>query len=168
MAGSLLLQNVRPMGGAAVDVAIADGAIARVGPSLVAAPGVEVVASPPDVRPHVARAQVVVAPLQIARGIQNKVLEAMALGKPVLVSLQALEGIAAERNVHLATADNPQEWIDELAHLLNSPETRRDLAMAARRFVEDRYSWEAQLAPLGGLLDANRQTREQDALATAR
>src|SRR5262249_25758494 len=62
-------------------------------------PGVEVVGQVPDVRPHVARTAVIVAPLRIARGVQNKVLEAMALGKAVVASPQALKGLGDRPDV---------------------------------------------------------------------
>jgi sugar transferase (PEP-CTERM/EpsH1 system associated) len=116
-------------------------------------PGVDVIGQVPDVRPHLAEAQVAVAPLRIARGIQNKVLEAMAAGRPVVTSPQALEGLAAEPGVHLVQAESPRQWTDEILHLMTTPTARRHLATAARTYVEHHHSWQACLAPFGDLLN---------------
>src|SRR5262249_23559094 len=69
-------------------------------------PGVEVVGQVPDVRPHVARAAVAVVPLQIARGVQNKVLEALAMARATVASPSALEGLAAQPGIHVLAASS--------------------------------------------------------------
>ncbi len=115
-------------------------------------PGVSVVADVPDVRPYLARAAVVVAPLRIARGIQNKVLEAAAMAKAVVASPQALTGLELRHGEHVSCASSPQEWVDSLVDLLDSPERRQQLGRSARSLVERQYRWEARLAPLGEIL----------------
>lgn len=114
-------------------------------------PGIRVWGEVPDVRPFLAAADIVIAPLEIARGVQNKVLEAMAMARPVLLSPEAATGIDAIDGAHFAVAQSDQALIDRaLAMLADSPGTRQ-LAAAARRYVVSHQGWEAMLAPLGGL-----------------
>jgi polysaccharide biosynthesis protein PslH len=115
-------------------------------------PGVELVGQIADVRPHVARAAVTVVPLQIARGVQNKVLEALAMGKATVVSPQAREGLRAEPGVHLLTAATRQEWVDRVLRLLNDPTWRQQLGTAGRRHVEQEHRWDQCLRPFASLL----------------
>ncbi len=115
-------------------------------------PGIRVFADVPDVRPHVAAADLVVAPLRIARGIQNKVLEAMAMGKAVVTSPAALEGLAALPGRHLAVADEPSQWTEVVAELLHDDELALSLGMSARRFVERCHAWQPTLEPLAHLI----------------
>ncbi len=111
-------------------------------------PGVVVTGSVPDVRGWLAAADVVVAPLRIARGIQNKVLEAMAMGRPVVASRQAAEGIDAVDGAHLVIAINPAKEAEAVLRLLAEPERAATLGKAARRRMEERYAWAATLKPL--------------------
>jgi sugar transferase (PEP-CTERM/EpsH1 system associated) len=115
-------------------------------------PGIRVFANVPDVRPHIAAADLVIAPLRIARGIQNKVLEAMAMGKPVVTSPAALEGLAAEPGRHLLVADEPSQWTEVVAELLHDDELALSLGMSGRRFVERGHAWQSTLEPLVGLI----------------
>jgi len=110
-------------------------------------PGVEVTGEVPDVRPHLAKSMTVVAPLRIARGVQNKVLEAMAAGRPVLASSQAAVGLKVNHDYELLLADKPAEWVDRLVGLFNSESLRTRIADAARYYVETSHSWDACLAP---------------------
>ena len=104
--------------------------------------GVEVVPDPPDVRPWIRSAAVAVVPLRIAQGTQNKVLEAMAAGVPVVTTEAAVRGIEGEEGVHFRRAEHPDEWADAVADLLARPEEADALADRARRLVEERYSWD--------------------------
>ena len=88
-------------------------------------PGVTVTGSVPDVRPYVRKSAVMVAPLAIARGTQNKILEAMAMGVPVVTSRVAAGGVDAEAGIHLVVADSPQEQVEAIIKLL---ETRQPSA----------------------------------------
>ncbi len=114
--------------------------------------GIRVFADVPDVRPYVAAADIAIAPLRVARGIQNKVLEAMAMAKPVICSPAALEGLAAEPGRQLLVADSATQWTSAIEHLLGDEETSLLLGMSARRFVEHHHAWEATLAPLAQLV----------------
>jgi len=108
-------------------------------------PGVEVSGTVPDIRPYIAHADAAVAPMRIARGIQNKVLEAMALARPVVASPMGAEGIRAEWGVELLVAESGEEFADALDRLLNDRERAVTLGEAARRRVEADYGWEGTL-----------------------
>lgn len=103
----------------------------------------------PDTRPWLARAAVVVAPLAQARGVQNKLLEAMAMGRPVVASRAAAEGIDAVDGRHFIVADDAAPPV---IALLANPDSAEALGQAARARMEARYSWHSALAPLAGLL----------------
>jgi sugar transferase (PEP-CTERM/EpsH1 system associated) len=115
-------------------------------------PGVEVVGAVPDVRPAMSRASVVVAPLRIARGVQNKVLEGLAVAKSVVASPAALCGVKARPGEHLLAASTPAEWVAAICRLFESPDLRASLGVAGRNYVEANHRWERCLEPLGPLL----------------
>jgi glycosyltransferase involved in cell wall biosynthesis len=117
---------------------------------LSSAKGVEVIGTVPDVRPYVREAAVAIAPLRLARGLQNKVLEALAMGKPVIASPQALAGF--HDDVPAVTASNPSEWVHAIGRLLGDPEERRRLGSDGRAFAESRHNWNHCLKPMLGLL----------------
>ncbi len=106
----------------------------------------------PDVRAWLAAADVVAAPLRIARGIQNKVLEAMAMARPVVASPAAFEGIEAEPGRHLLVAGEAEAQAEALSGLLDDPRRAEAMGKAARRRMEEVYRWEARLAPLAGIV----------------
>ena len=114
--------------------------------------GVELVGEVPDVRPWLARAAVVVAPLRVGRGVQNKVLEAMAAGRAVVASPQAFAGIDATPGEHLIVADGWRAEAEAVAALLADPARAAAIGRAARARVEQRYAWDAALAPLDRML----------------
>lgn len=103
-----------------------------------------------DTRPYLARADLVVAPLQIGRGVQNKVLEAMAMARPVLATSAAFTGIAAVAGRDLLVADGAACWIDQAVSVLAG--RHGAMGMAARMAVEARHSWARALAPLDAVL----------------
>jgi sugar transferase (PEP-CTERM/EpsH1 system associated) len=119
---------------------------------LVDRPGVELVGPVPDVRPYLAAAAVVVAPLRIARGVQNKVLEALAMGKAVVASPQALAGLAVEPGTQALAAASPAAWVEAVLRLLDDPDLRRRLGVQGRRYVERHHDWDRCLEPFGPLL----------------
>jgi sugar transferase (PEP-CTERM/EpsH1 system associated) len=110
--------------------------------------GVRVWGEVPDVRPFLAGANLVVVPLTIARGIQNKVLEAMAMARPVLLTPQAAEGIDGRDGEHFAVADSDGGLIERAYELLADRRLGRELGQAARRYVIERQGWPAMLARL--------------------
>jgi sugar transferase (PEP-CTERM/EpsH1 system associated) len=115
-------------------------------------PGVELVGQVPDVRPSLAAAAVVVVPLQIARGVQNKILEALAMGKATVASPQSLAGLGAQAGLHLMEAASRRQWVETILQLLGNQELRRRLGAAGRRYVEEHHCWGRCLQPFGHLL----------------
>jgi glycosyltransferase involved in cell wall biosynthesis len=107
-----------------------------------------------DVRPDLAHAALVVAPLGIARGIQNKVLEAMAMGRPVVASPGAFEGIRAEPGRDLLVADGAEATVRCVLEVLEG--RHPGMGAAARALIEARYSWQSALARLDRILAAAR------------
>jgi hypothetical protein len=118
-----------------------------------------------DVRPHLWTSQVAVAPLQIARGIQNKVLEALSVGSAVVSSPQAMQGLEVQAGVHLYCAGTAAEWTASLDVLMSDPCKRSSLGDAGRDFVRQRHRWEACLRPLEELLGTARETAAARACA---
>lgn len=114
--------------------------------------GVLVTGPVDDVRSWLQAASVVVAPLRIARGIQNKILEAMAMAKPVVASRAAAEGIDAKDGVHFYVAHSVDQEADLVIELLANPACAKLLGKTARRHVEAHYGWAKQLAGLDDIL----------------
>ena len=110
--------------------------------------GVAVTGTVSEIQPWIAHAEVAVAPMRIARGIQNKVLEAMALARPVVVSPMGAEGIHARPGEHFLVARDGASFARAVAHLLRHPDEAESLGLAARERVVSEYSWERTLAPL--------------------
>jgi polysaccharide biosynthesis protein PslH len=115
-------------------------------------PGVMVTGAVDDVRTWLNGADVVVAPLRIARGIQNKVLEAMAMAKPVVASRAAAEGIDAADGLHFMVAKDVVEEARIISDLLADTKKRLALGQAAREHVVAHYGWDQQLAALDGTM----------------
>jgi sugar transferase (PEP-CTERM/EpsH1 system associated) len=109
-------------------------------------PGVHVTGRVEDVRPYVAHAAAVICPLRIARGIQNKVLEGMAMGKPVIASPAAFEGVRAEAGTALLVADGIEDFVEKITQILNGQHPA--LGAEARAAMERGYAWNAVLSKL--------------------
>lgn len=105
-----------------------------------------------DIRTWLAGADLALVPLEIARGVQNKVLEAMAMGLPVVLSPGAATGIGATDQVNFAIGESDEALVAEVLKLLAEPKAATMLGQQARQFVVDTLSWEAKLAPLAGML----------------
>lgn len=114
--------------------------------------GVEVTGRVADVRPYLQHALAAVAPLKIARGVQNKVLEAMAMAKPVLASTNALTGIDVSPSDLLEPVETPDEHLLALTPLLNAAATAPPTCEALRLWVEKRFAWDSTLATLSSAL----------------
>ncbi|WP_323800785.1 TIGR03087 family PEP-CTERM/XrtA system glycosyltransferase [Parasphingorhabdus sp.] len=113
--------------------------------------GTIVVGSVDDIRCWIMAADVVVAPLRIARGIQNKVLEAMAMAKPVVASACAAEGIDAISGEHFLIAGSVGDEARLVCELLDNPQQARRLGEQAKRLIDTQYSWQTQLQDLPAL-----------------
>ncbi len=114
--------------------------------------GTMVTGAVPDVRPWLAGADLVTAPLLIARGVQNKVLEAMAMARPVLLTPAAATGIDAAHGEHFALAEAPAAMAERALALLADPVGTAAMGAAARRFVMEECGWDRVLAPLRALI----------------
>lgn len=115
-------------------------------------PGVTVTGSVPDVRPHVLRSCAMVAPLNIARGTQNKILESMAMGVPVITSEIAAGGVDAEADAHLLVARSPDEYASAALKLMDDAQERARLARTGRERVLSNHDWEASMQRLDGIV----------------
>ena len=106
---------------------------------------VSVTGTVPDVRPYLQHAAVVVAPLRLARGIQNKILEAMAMGRPVVAARECAEAITARRGTELIDAADADAFVHEVDALLRAPARAAAIGEAGRCRVQQDYSWDAHL-----------------------
>ncbi len=114
-----------------------------------------------DVRPWLHGAKFVVAPLSVARGVQNKVLEAMAMEKPVFASSEAATGIDAEHGKHFFVSSDDDEMASQInAHFAMRKKVQA-VGIAARRHVQDTMSWDAMLAKLPQLLLGEEKARSE-------
>jgi sugar transferase (PEP-CTERM/EpsH1 system associated) len=107
-----------------------------------------------DVRPYLQHAAVVVAPLRLARGIQNKILEAMAMGRPVVASDSCAAAIDARPGAELLVAARADDFVNQVEVLLRSPERAEAIGLAGRRRVLQAYSWSAHMSGIDRHLDA--------------
>jgi len=94
-----------------------------------------------DVRPWLAQSKVIAAPLRIARGVQNKVLEAMAMAKPVVATSEAAAGIACARGEDILVVDTPGDIADGILSLLVDEQRRQTIGAAARARIIEEYDW---------------------------
>ena len=110
--------------------------------------GVEVVGTVPDVRPYLSQAAVAVVPLHIARGVQNKVLEALAMAKAVVASPDPLVGLRVEDGVQIFKAVEAEQWVSCVSRLLDDAQLRHDVGVAGQAYVTAHHRWEQCLEPL--------------------
>lgn len=131
-------------------------------PSLEAAVGPRVVVTGrvPDTRPYLQHAAAVIAPLRIARGVQNKVLEAMAMGKPVIATWEATRSLAVSSGSHLWTANDPRQFAAAVISTLKDPDANR-IAQAGRDYVAENHYWPALLSELDRELDKMRPRADE-------
>ncbi|GAB4257856.1 MAG: TIGR03087 family PEP-CTERM/XrtA system glycosyltransferase [Methylomicrobium sp.] len=105
--------------------------------------GIVVTGGVPDVRPYLANADAVVTPLRIARGIQNKVLEAMAMDKPVIATTMAIEGIPVDETHRVAVHDDEKGYAEAVCQILIGEDAGRERSQNNRQFVLNHFSWQA-------------------------
>jgi len=118
-----------------------------------AGPGVSVTGTVPDVRPYLQHAAAVVAPLRLARGIQNKVLEAMAMARPVVAAQPCVEALTATPGEEILSAQDAPDYVQAVQHLLQDPARAAAVGRAGRERVLRSYDWSAHLAELGRRVD---------------
>ena len=114
--------------------------------------GIHVTGFVEDVRPYLEAADICVAPLRIARGIQNKVLEAMAMAKPVVATSGSLLGIVPEREIEIAVSvDRVDEFAGAIIMLVEQPTVAKEFGQKGRAFVERHHDWKNNLKLLSQL-----------------
>lgn len=116
-------------------------------------PGIEVTGTVPDMRDHLATATICVVPLLIARGIQNKVLEAMAMERPVVATRGAATGTHAVDGEELIVADGEEQMAGAIIDLLGDEPRRREMGANARAYVEREHSWASHLQRLSEIIE---------------
>ena len=104
------------------------------------------------VQPYMAQAAVFVAPMRIARGVQNKILESMAMGVPVVTSSLGFEGISARPGVDIFVEDEPEAFARQVIRLMTEADLRDSLSRSARAMVERKYDWASNLLQLDVVL----------------
>jgi len=117
-------------------------------------PDISVTGTVPDVRPYIRRSALSVAPLEIARGTQNKILESMAMGVPVVCSENAANGVDAAAGEHILTANSAEAYVNSITRILDSREERQRLALAARNRVRTHHNWAVSMKKLDGIVAA--------------
>ncbi len=117
--------------------------------------GVRVTGRVDDIRPWIAQAKIAVASLRVARGVQNKVLEAMAMAKPVVATAAAATGLSIRAGEDILIADEPRAFADQMISLLHVGERRAKIGAAARARVLADYQWDRQLARFGDALQSS-------------
>ena len=123
---------------------------------LVADERIQVTGTVKDLRPYLAQATVVVCPVQYAVGVQNKVLEAMAMGKPVVCTSAALASLNAKEGREALVAHDPEEFADHVLQLCSNASLAQRLARAGRRYVESHHSWDNTTWRLTGVYELAR------------
>jgi hypothetical protein len=116
--------------------------------------GVTVTGWVPDARPYLDRAEIFVAPLRMARGVQNKLLEALAMGLPCVASTAARSGTVIAEGQGILAADEPREFAGHVLDLLRDGARRAEMACKAREAAEANYAWEVQMARLDQVIAA--------------
>jgi sugar transferase (PEP-CTERM/EpsH1 system associated) len=109
---------------------------------------IRVIASVPDVRPFLGRAWVALCPIRIRAGIQNKMLEAMALGVPLIATPVCCAGMEVEAGKHLLIADGPEQFASAIESLLDNMTLREKLIEAGKAYVERHHDWSKSIAAL--------------------
>jgi glycosyltransferase involved in cell wall biosynthesis len=132
-----------------------------------ASDAVVVTGTVPDVRPYLQHAAIVVAPLRIARGIQNKALEAMAMARAVVVAEECAEAIDGAPQTAFVRARSAGDFVRSIEALLNDGGQAAAMGRTARQFVVDHYSWERRLGAIEPFLKATETVPREISLATA-
>jgi sugar transferase (PEP-CTERM/EpsH1 system associated) len=115
---------------------------------LASRPGIAVTGRVPDTRPYLDAAEIFVAPMRMARGIQNKVLEALAMGLPCVSSVAAWQGTVVPAGEGIVATDDAREFAERVVALLSDATYRAEMGKKARAAAEANYSWDVQMQAL--------------------
>ena len=121
--------------------------------SVLKSENIEVSGWVPDMRECYAMAKIFIAPMQIGTGLQNKLLEAMAMQIPCITSPLANQALQAKENEEILIADTPQAYARHILFLLDNPEKARQIAFAGYEYILSNFSWEAETDKIEKLLN---------------
>jgi sugar transferase (PEP-CTERM/EpsH1 system associated) len=131
--------------------------------ALARVPGVEVTGRVPDLREPMNRATIAVAPIRIGAGLQNKVLEGMSMGLPMVATSVANEGIQAQDGENIMIGDTAPDFASRMIALLRDQQRRAELGRAAREFIVRNWSWEKHFGDLERIMDELVRERRSEA-----
>lgn len=114
--------------------------------------GIEVTGFVEDIKPYFDQANIFVAPFRLARGVQNKVLQAFACGLPVVATSMGAEGIRYTESKDILLADTPEKFIQQITKLVDESTLYQSISKEALKTIDDHYSWDSILAPLNNLV----------------
>ena len=120
--------------------------------SLARIPGVHVTGKVPDVRPYLTSARVFVCPLRSGAGVKNKILAALAMGKPLVATRLSLDGLDLRDNQDLLVADDPEGFADNVIRILRNPAYGAQLGQNGQKSVREKYSWRVSAGELDDAL----------------
>ena len=123
--------------------------------------GVEVTGFVEDILPYYQAADIFIAPFRLARGVQNKVLQAFSCALPVISTPMGAEGINCVAEKSILLASTPTEFIEQINRLATDSELTRRIGAAALQLIQQEYSWEGQLAPLNRFLFTQEDVNEK-------
>jgi sugar transferase (PEP-CTERM/EpsH1 system associated) len=115
--------------------------------------GIEITGYVDDILPYYHQADYFIAPFRLARGVQNKILQAFACGLPVIATPMGAEGINCHDNQEILLANTPDEFINKVLLLDKSTQLRKKISDAALSLIKNEYSWEGKLKPLQDLIE---------------
>tara|TARA_R110000751_G_scaffold3930_5_gene18522 strand:- start:54474 stop:55688 length:1215 start_codon:yes stop_codon:yes gene_type:complete len=113
---------------------------------------IEVTGFVEDILPYYHQADIFVAPFRLARGVQNKVLQAFACALPVISTPMGAEGILCQTGQDIVIAATPEEFVSQANRLISQPELSQSIGQSALQLIQSHYSWQGQLQPLVNLL----------------
>jgi glycosyltransferase involved in cell wall biosynthesis len=114
-----------------------------------------------DVTPYLRRGKVFICPVRLGGGFRGKILEAMALGRPVVSTRLGAEGIPASDGENLILADSPDDFVKGIADLIKNPDLYKRIQNSARKLMEDRYAWDKGVARLEEVLEDMMHRRKE-------
>lgn len=113
---------------------------------------VELICDVDDTRPYLGKAKVFVCPLRVGSGLQNKILEAMSMGLPVVTTSIGYAGVTAVKNKEIFVEDQPEAFSRKVIELINNEQIRNKVSFSSRKSIEDNYLWEKSISKLEELL----------------
>ena len=106
-----------------------------------------------DIRPYISKASIVLVPERMNSGIKNKILEAMAVGRPIVSTSLGAEGIPSKNGENIVVADDPEDFASGIEKLLKDKELYERIRSAGRKLVEEKYAWVKGVEVLEGILE---------------